>query len=188
VPPALKQTSSANVYNDLLDQVDQAALTEDLNHYFGPHAQVFLATYAKIRGRRGFSRMMPVTWSWQLLFTSYAWLYYRKLWLTATLTACVMTLSNVLPTMADNALSLALTLLMCVYGKPWYVRTALKQIAKADLLGLSGDARRRHLSQAGGISPLAAALASIAMVLLLMWSNWPILRDAYLLLTAAGGG
>jgi len=188
MPPALKQTGNANVYNDVLDRANQVAVTDDLNNYFGPHAPVFLATYEKIRARRGLRRMMPATWSWQLLFTSYTWFYYRKLWLTATLTACAMTLSSALPAMFDNALSLALTLLMCVYGKPWYVRTALNQIVKADRLGLSGDARRLHLMQAGGISPLAAALASVAMVLLLIGSNWLMLQDAYQLLTPVGGG
>jgi len=173
-------------YAGLLDQADQAALTDDLRTYFGPHAEIFLATYEKIHRRRGFGRMMPATWSWQVLFTSYAWLYYRKLWLSATLAALASALPLGLPALADNALSMTLTLLMCVYGKPWYVRVALSQLAKADQLGLSGDARRHYLLQAGGTSPLAAGIASVAMAGLMVWSVWPMLRDSYALLSAIG--
>lgn len=173
-------------YAGLLDQTDQAAIADDLRAYFGPHAEVFLATYEKIRHRRGFGRTMPVTWSWQVLFTSYAWLYYRKLWLSATLAALILALPLGLPALADNALSLTLTLLMCAYSKAWYVRVALGQLAKADQLGLSGDARRRYLLQTGGTSPLAAGIASVAMALLMVWSIWPMLRDSYVLLSAIG--
>jgi hypothetical protein len=176
-----------DAYAGLPGQGDQAPLIEDLRSYFGPHAPVFLATYEKIHTRRGLGRMMPLTWSWQLLFTSYAWLYYRKLWITATLAALVLTIAMTLPPLANNGFSLALTLLMSLYGKPWYVRVALSQIAKADRLGLRGDSRRRYLMQAGGTSPLAAGIASVAMAMLFIWSIWPVLLDNYALLTALNG-
>jgi len=174
-------------YDRLLDQRDQSGMIEDLNHYFGPHAPVFLATYDKIRGRRGLNRMLPPTWSWQVLFTSYAWFYYRKLWLSATVIALAMALTVVLPALPGNLISFGLTVLMCVYGKPWYLRAALNQIRLADQLGLQDGARRRYLTRNGGVSPWAAALASIAMALMLVWSMWPTLMDGAALLATLNG-
>lgn len=174
-------------YAGLLDQRDQSGILDDLHLYFGPHAPAFLATYATMRRRRGLSRMLPPTWSWQVLFTSYAWFYYRKLWLSATLIALAMALTVVLPPWPGNLISFGLTLLMCVYGKPWYLRAALNRIRLADQLGLEGQARRGYLMRSGGVSPWAAALASVAMALMLVWSIWPALMDGAALLATLQG-
>ena len=51
-------------FSELFDAYDQSRVRSDLKTFFGPNADVFLATYEKMRAQPPLRRSSARTWSW----------------------------------------------------------------------------------------------------------------------------
>lgn len=144
----------------LLDADDQERIRQDLTHFFEPNAETYLAIYDKMRLASGSRRISPITWSWPGFLVSYAWFFYRKMYIYGA----IFLLVPIVLAMLFPASSAALYVCSAMTGKPLYVQSALGRILKADALGLSGEERKRYLERAGGVSILAGGIGGLVFV------------------------
>lgn len=141
----------------LLDADNQEHIRQDLTDFFGPNAEIYLATYDKMRLASGTHRLAPMTWSWPGFLVSYAWFFYRKMYIYGAMFLLVpLVLGMLFPTA-----SVALYVCSAIMGKTLYVQIGLGRILKADALGLAGEERKSYLQRAGGVSVLAGAIGGL---------------------------
>lgn len=147
----------------LFDVAEQDQVRADLATFFGPRADVYLATYEKMRAAEtGRCR----TWSWPVFFGSFVWFFYRKMYAAGAIALFLpMLLRYLLGGLSTGAL-----VVFAMSAKTWYVHAALGRIAKADQMRLTGDERADYLRRAGGVSLTAGLFAGFiyASMLLLL--------------------
>jgi hypothetical protein len=152
-PPRLKPPR----YSELFDAPDQQGVREDLAIFFGPRAEIYLDVYEKLRNTAPAQRMRLRTWSWPAFLGSFTWFFFRKMYLYGAMLIFMPLLFGYLLGTAGSALPV----LFAIWGKPWYVNSALGRVAKADQLGLSGTDRADYLRRAGGVSWPAGIFAGL---------------------------
>jgi hypothetical protein len=150
----------------LLDRADQDQVRTDLRTFFGPHADVYLRAYEKMRGATGGRRLPVLGWSWPAALAGAIWFFYRKMYAVGTV---ALVLSIALDQVLDIG-SVVIALLLAIYGKGFYVDAALRRVAKADELGLIGAERDGYLRAAGGVSVAAGAVAILVYTAVLAYS------------------
>lgn len=145
----------------LAEGPDQEQVRADLAAFFGPKAERFLAKYEKLR--RGFGRgKLFFSWNWAVFFLNFAWFFYRKMYLCGVLILVLpLVLGLLLPEGPGGA---GLVLAFALFADHWYVTHALKQVIKANALGLQGAERAAYLQERGGVSRLAGGLALVVYV------------------------
>lgn len=141
----------------LAESPDQEQVRADLAAFFGPKADRFLAKYERMfRTKKPFRR---ISWNWPVFFLNFVWFFYRKMYLYGSIfLALPLVLGLLLPDGPGGA-GLALVFALC--ADHWYVTHALKQVAKADALGLQGAGRTAYLQERGGVSRLAGGIALV---------------------------
>jgi hypothetical protein len=150
--PRVKQAS----YLALLDDADQDRLRDDLTTFFGPRAEAYLAIYEKMRAAPPAKRVMTRSWSWPVLFGSFTWFFYRKMYGYGAL----LTLGPIIASyLFGGTGGGVLAILIVTWAKGWYVSYALNRVVKADKLGLIGTERSEYLQKAGGVSLTAGIFA-----------------------------
>jgi hypothetical protein len=128
----------------------------DLKTFFGPRADVYLATYEKMliaQDRGGF----VLTWSWPGFLLGFPWFFYRRMYAIGALLILVPLVIGILFPSA----SLASMAGIAAYAKYFYVQSALRRTQKADTLGLAGAERADYLHRAGGVSIVAGVLTGL---------------------------
>lgn len=150
-------------YRDLFAAPDQWRIRADLETFFGPHAETFLATYEKMRLSTGARRTSPRSWSWPVFLGSFTWFFYRKMYAVgATLLFLPMLFSYLFGWVGGGT-----WILFVMQAKGYYVNAAVERVFKADQLGLTGAERTDYLSRAGGVSLPAGIFAGFIYALLL---------------------
>jgi hypothetical protein len=144
----------------LLDRHDQENIREDLKNYFGPRAETYLATYEKMRAGSGGRRIAPMTWSWPGFLLSYAWFFYRKMYIYGA----IFLLVPIIMALLFPSASVALYVCSALLGKSLYVQAGLNRIMKADAVGLSGQERKHYFERAGRVSILAGGIGCLIFV------------------------
>jgi len=128
----------------------EAKAKMDLVHFAGPNAHAYLAYWH--RQRAGKPNGIAFGWVWGAFLAPTVWCFYRKLWLYGVLLLLVpMAIALLIPALAGKG-SGGFAIAAGGLAKYLYVDQAGKAAAKADLLGLAGDARRDFLKRAGGVS------------------------------------
>lgn len=147
-------------YQALFQEANQERVRADLRTFFGPNADVYLATFDKMRARGG---KFPITWHWIAFFTVFPWFFYRKMYAVgAGLVLLPFAFAFFLGPAPGG--SLAAT---GIIAKGTYVHMGLARILQADALGLSGPERSQYLERAGGVSVVAGTLAAFVFVAML---------------------
>jgi hypothetical protein len=144
-------------YAALFDAYDQGQVRADLAAFFGPNADVYLATYEKMRAAQPNRRTSVRTWSWPVFLGSFTWFFYRKM---HTYGAMVILLPLVLGYLFGGVGG-GMFVIFAISAKNWYVVHALGRICKADELGLAGAERADYLQRAGGVSLPAGIFAGL---------------------------
>jgi len=137
-------------------------VADDLAHFFGRNADIYLHTYTKMVERQ---RLVVIGWHWPLFFIFTIWMFYRRLWIPGALLAALPFLLTPLGTGAVPAL-LGVVLSLSVIMKALYVNEGLKRIVEADAMGLTGPQRMTWLMRRGGVSMAAAMLVIILYVVI----------------------
>jgi hypothetical protein len=150
-------------YRDLFDAADQWRIRADLETFFGPNADTFLATYEKMRMSTGTRRTMPRSWSWSVFLGSFTWFFYRKMYTYGAMLIFLPMLFGYLFGSAGGAASI----LFATSAKASYVNLGVDRVFKADQLGLAGAERIDYLRRAGGVSLPAGIFASFVYACLL---------------------
>ncbi len=137
-------------YQYLLNTADQAGVCADLTTFFGPHADVYLDTYQKIRfdartghaNPAGHGSWASIPWlvDWVLaigrcMSTARCLSCFRLYWVTCS-----------------GPEGLCWQFCSRPRAKGLYVKYALERIAKVDKLGFTGTERADYLQRAGGAS------------------------------------
>jgi hypothetical protein len=149
-------------FKALFEAEDQERVRADLTVFFGPRAQVFLDTYEKMRARGPSKQLTLVaTWCWPAFFASFAWYFYRKMYLMGGM---LVILPIVMGLLLGGTGSSGMWVIFTMMAKPIYVQTALRRITKADGLGLAGEERRDYLQRAGGVSLVAGLFTGFIYV------------------------
>jgi hypothetical protein len=150
--PRAKQAA----YLYLLDDADQDRVRNDMTIFFGPRAGAYLAVYDKMRAAPPIRRTMIRMWSWPVLFGSFTWFFYRKMYGYGASLAIAPVIASYL---FGNAGGGVITILVATWAKGWYVHYAMNRVVKADKLGLTGTERSEYLQKAGGVSLTAGIFA-----------------------------
>ncbi|NIJ40149.1 hypothetical protein FHS78_000404 [Parvibaculum indicum] len=133
----------------------------DLVAFAGPNADTYLDYLRKCRAAGKF-RMGFI---WTAFFTTAIWLAYRKLWLWLFVSIGIsFGLPEILPT-GGAGVATGIGIAFAMMGKSLVVKGAWKAAQKADEEGLKGEGRRSFLRRKGGVSTLAAIIASIVVAL-----------------------
>lgn len=144
----------------LCDDPDQDRIVADLTTFFGPRADRFLPLYEKMRARPLKKRGGVMSWNWAALFFPFVWFFYRKQYLMGAL---VVLIPIVMGFVVGGA-GAGATAVFAMMANGLYVTTALGRIAKADTLGLAGEARADYLRRAGGVSTVSGLIALVLTV------------------------
>src|ERR1700689_2414612 len=102
----------------LLDRPDQARVLGDLSTFFGPHADAYIAHYAKMQRGSGWGRLFSRRWGWPAFLLSYGWYFYRKQYITG---AIMVVLPIVLGILSHGVAGLS-WIGFAMMGKTSYVR------------------------------------------------------------------
>jgi hypothetical protein len=137
-------------------------VADDLAHFFGRNADVYLATYTKMVEDRN---LIVIGWHWPLFLTYTIWVFYRRLWIAGVVLAVLPFALQFLGSGAIPA-GFGLVLSLSVIAKSLYVNEGLKQILAADEMNLTGPQRMTWLMRKGGVSTAAAILAIVFYVVL----------------------
>jgi hypothetical protein len=152
-----------SAHQALFDAADQWRVRADLETFFGPRADVFLAVYEKMRANQPARRSTTRTWSWPVFLGGFTWFFYRKMY---TYAAIVIFLPMIFGYLFGRVGGSAF-ILFAIEAKAWYVSHALSRISKAGALGLTGPERADYLQRAGGVSLPAGIFAGLIYSLLL---------------------
>lgn len=151
---------------------DPLALTEaDLRAFVGPNADAYARYLTKCQGKKN----LVGSFVWTAFFLPLVWLAYRKFYLGIAIFIGVFIALAVafeyVPFLArfDRHLGMAMSVAVAISGRIFVVTRAAKQAAKADMNGLTGDARRAFLVERGGTSWISALLAGIFTVGVIGW-------------------
>jgi hypothetical protein len=158
--PRLQKTPG---YRDLFDAADQWRIRADLETFFGPNADAFLATYEKMRMSTGARRSMPRSWNWPVLLGSFTWFFYRKMYAYGAMLIFLLMLFGYL----FGSAGWVTWILFASWANGWYVDQAVERVFKADQLGLAGAERIDYLRRAGGVSLPAGIFAGFVYACLL---------------------
>jgi hypothetical protein len=150
-------------YRDLFDARDQWRIRADLQTFFGPNADTFLATYEKMRASTGTRRTSPRTWSWPVFLGSFTWFFYRKMYAFGAMLIFLPVLFGYLFGSAGGST----WIVFAIWAKGWYVNLGVQRVFKADQLGLTGAERTDYLHRAGGVSLPAGIFAGFIYASLL---------------------
>ena len=148
----------------LLEEADQGRIRDELATFFGPHAEDYLGTYEKMLASTGRRRLSPRTLSWPVFLVSFAWFFYRKMYIYGAMLIFVPIIMSYLLGSAGGG---STALFSAMMAKGWYVQSGLNRILKADGLGLTGLERSDYLKRAGGVSLTAGAFAGFVYVAML---------------------
>ena len=151
-------------YSAIFDAPDQDRVHAELATFFGPHADVYLAVYEKMRAAEPAKRMVVRAWSWPVFLGSFTWFFYRKMYAYGAIVILLPLAVGYLFGSAGGGV----WLILAIWAKAWYVNAALARITKADQLGLAGAERSDYLRRAGGVSMVAGIFAGAVFVLFLV--------------------
>jgi hypothetical protein len=143
-------------YCVLFRRADQDQVQQDLGEFFGPGAEKYLAVYEKMRARN--MAYAPFTSNWTVFFTGFPWFFYRRMYLAGSLIIFLPVLAAYLFGSAGN---IGIGVVLAVLANSQYVLSGMRRLLKADALGLAGEERQEYLRRAGGVSVVAAVLASM---------------------------
>ena len=144
-------------YTALFDAYDQGRVRADLATFFGPNADVYLATYDKMRAAQPNRRTGVRTWNWPVFLGSFTWFFYRKMYAYGAMVILLPLVFSYL----FGGVGGGMFVIFAIGAKNWYVVHALGRICKADELGLTGTERTDYLQRAGGVSLPAGIFAGL---------------------------
>ena len=140
------------------DSVPQPAISdEDLAAFFGDKASYYLIE-KEVLERSG-SR---ISWNWPAFLFNFLWMYYRKMWAQATLTAFISIILS-----ASIVFNWGVGIVMLVvgmYGNGIYVTHARKKVAEIDVAGVNPDQRLESLAKAGGTTWLPVVIGLFVII------------------------
>lgn len=138
----------------------RSASWEEMAAFIGPNAERFRPAWEKLRDRAAAGDGRPgLAVSWPALIFTFAWFFYRKMWL---LGLAVLVLPTLLGMLLDNMpASMAAMIAVAMFGKGLYLQHAARRIA-ATKAGGGGIA---EIGKAGGVSVTGAVIGG-AMLLL----------------------
>ena len=151
-------------YSELFDAYDQTRVRADLTTFFGPNADVFLATYEKMRAQPPLRRLSARTWSWPVFLGSFTWFFYRKMYGYGAIVIFLPLIFSYL----FGSVGAGMSAIFAISAKKWYVVHALGRICKADEQSLTGTERTDYLQRAGGVSLPAGIFAGLIYGLALL--------------------
>jgi hypothetical protein len=154
---APRPRASKPVRPTLFDAPDQWRVRAELETFFGPRAETFLAIYERMRASPRNRRTGIRTWSWPVFLGSFTWFFYRKMYAYGAMLIFLPVIFGYL----FGSVGSVLPFVFAMSAKVWYVRYALGRIAKADELGLTGAERTDYLQRAGGVSLPAGIFAGL---------------------------
>jgi len=140
--------------------VDHRSRRADLETFFGPGAETYLAVYDKMQ-----TRPVVRTWSWPVFIGGFTWFFYRKMPIYGAFVIFLPIIFSYL----FGGIGGGSFILFAVDAKNWYVKHALGRITKADALGLTGRERTEYLQRAGGVSLPAGIFAGAIYGLLVVF-------------------
>jgi hypothetical protein len=138
----------------VLDRPDQGRVHADLAAFFGSRAEAYLKTYEKMRAATGWRRLQSIGWCWPAFFSGFAWFFYRKMYVLGTIVVVVPVVLG----LVINTGTGIVAVVIAMYGKGYYVQSALRHVLKADEIGLVGQERSDYLRGAGGVSIAAGVI------------------------------
>jgi hypothetical protein len=97
------------------------------------------------------------SWNWVAFFISYAWLFYRKLYVLGSLAVAAL-LFGILTGRATYVISFAVSIVTAVYGNAWYFDATYKKWLKLRTIADRGLAENTSATE-GGTSLAMAVLA-----------------------------
>jgi hypothetical protein len=159
----LRPNAKRPAHHALFDATDQWRVRADLETFFGPRAEVFLAVYEKMRANTPARRSTTRTWSWPVFLGGFTWFFYRKMYTYAAIVIFLPIIFGYL----FGSIGGGSFILFAIEAKTWYVSHALGRISKADALGLTGQERTDYLQRAGGVSLPAGIFAGLIYALLI---------------------
>lgn len=98
-----------------------------------------------------------------LFFVTFAWFFYRKLYVYG---AALFALPIALNWLLGDYPGFLMWILVTGHANPIYVDWALRRIAKANALNLQGEERVDFLRRVGGVSKWAGGVAGIIAALI----------------------
>lgn len=146
--------------------VDHQRERELIGLFAGPKAELYQATYDKMRAKSPEFRKLAIGWCWPAFFFTLPWLLYRKQWVYA---AVILFLPAVLTFLfaVPNESGLAFTTMVAIMGKSFYVHDARRTIRRIlDEEGHTEQARQR-IARAGGTSTAGAVVGTAIFVIAL---------------------
>lgn len=163
----LADTMKRDTYRRFLCDPEQDLRREELRTFIGPHSEVFLATYERVReaecapaGGRRITRILSVVISFTTaaFFLGPFWFFYRKMWMWGASLLAAMVVVSLVPVMSRT--SLVMGLVAAFFGRYLYLRHAIAKIEQ-----LRGQMAATLLQQTGGVSRVAGWVAGVVLVL-----------------------
>lgn len=140
----------------LAESEDQESVRNDLVIFVGQRSDYYLQKYEVMR-QSTLKDKNFISWSWPVFLLEWSWFFYRKMYIVG---AAMLLLPILMAVVFDFGAGGggSVGLIFSMQANPMYLRHALKHIAKANTLGLQGEARADYLRRAGGTSKTAGAL------------------------------
>jgi hypothetical protein len=132
--------------------------------FFGPNAEMYLATLDAL-DIKNVNLSRPVrSWSWPAFLLTLPWLLYRKLWLAAAATV-VLPLLFFYFVPAKSGIPLFVYIIIAMYAKSIYVQSAAAQIRRITAENKDPEVVRDKIRRAGGVSIAGGAIGGIIQFL-----------------------
>lgn len=161
-------------------KADPMNLTEaDLRSFVGPNGDAYVRYLAKCQVKKN----LVGSFVWTAFFLPLVWLAYRKFYLGIAIFIGIFIAlavgSEYVPFLArfDRHIGMAMSIAVAISGRIFVVTRAAKQAVKADMNGLTGDARHAFLAERGGTSWISALLAGIFTVGVTGWLAYLLWRS-----------
>ncbi|HEX9933219.1 MAG TPA: hypothetical protein VGB08_10295 [Allosphingosinicella sp.] len=146
---------------------------DEIASFAGPNADRFRPAWEKSRARLFEGRgAMALGFCWPALLFSFAWFFYRKMWLFGGLLLVLpVLLAFIFETRAGGSIGMGVA--MAMLGKGLYVQHAVGKIGEIREGG-GGDA---EIARAGGVSVAGGAVGGVILALALAALFYPVLTS-----------
>ena len=162
-------------YTHFMQDPDSAARLADFGAFVGPNVKAFLPAYEKQRAAANRAPGEKAKFQWAAggfnagaFFGGPIWFFYRRMWGWAWGITAALVLVGLIP--GTSRVGLPVGIVLGLGGNQLYVTHAVSKIAK---LREAGRGSVEEMQRAGGVSKLAAWVASLvyaALVALTIWS------------------
>ena len=132
--------------------------------FFGPKADLYLATLEKLREKNAALTSPVMTWCWPALFVPLPWLLYRKMWAAAAAIVILPILIYYFVPIGGGVGGTVSSIVIAMFAKSFYVQSAAGKIRRIVSENADPEVVRDKVRRAGGVSVAGAVIGSCILL------------------------